>query len=326
MPRTHAHSSVLLLMTLALCGGCDDRPAEPGFDDDLQARTGSLSFGWGCRECGGNSPSFGLHALNEFGVDSTKPFAMQLLGIRDYNGDEYPVTIVQGHLVADMQGGMFMGIDLVGWTLLFKTAGQVLEVDIYSYADIDDWAQHNTIPTYGLGYEDLSSGEPAIVSVCPGINVDETSVVFLNDERYDTVNSTVIPNQPGWVTAACRGHALAKMKLLGYDPDGEPQYQSTALERQATLKMITADYCGDGSSMTVFGQKINWMDSRGYVPPDYGEDPTLLEARWDHNGAMCLDTPRLHTRTHVQNACTRTIEYCNGDIDPNQGVWHTQRG
>ena len=59
------------------------------------------------------------------------------------------------------------------------------------------------------------------------------------------------------------------------------------------LKMLTADYCGDGTPFTVAGQPLNWMDDRGTMkllqqPPQLG-----FEARWNDAGPVCLDKPRV---------------------------------
>ncbi len=53
--------------------------------------------------------------------------------------------------------------------------------------------------------------------------------------------------------------------------------------------MLVGDYCGDGYPFTVAGQHLIWQ---GGGMSYYGK-PAALEARWDANGATCLDTPRM---------------------------------
>src|SRR6185295_18525269 len=65
---------------------------------------------------------------------------------------------------------------------------------------------------------------------------------------------------------------------------------TTAAQRQAMLKMFTADVCGDGTSFTVQGQPLVWADANGVT--SFVKPPGSLEAIWNEGGALCLDTPR----------------------------------
>jgi hypothetical protein len=67
------------------------------------------------------------------------------------------------------------------------------------------------------------------------------------------------------VTIACVGEAAAKMKLMDFHPHGNRQ--ASVAERQATLRMITADYCGTGHSFTVNGTQVAWRDAAGQIEP-----------------------------------------------------------
>ena len=94
----------------------------------------------------------------------------------------------------------------------------------------------------------------------------------------------------GWVNIACATTALAKLFLVRHTEASQTQ-TTTRAERQAMLKMFTADVCGDEHvSFTVHGQPLYWEDSKGITrfPPS----PRRLEAIWNENGAVCLDRPR----------------------------------
>ena len=54
---------------------------------------------------------------------------------------------------------------------------------------------------------------------------------------------------------------------------------------------MRADYCGDGRSFTVDGTPINIYD-RLNIQEDTEE--WRFEARWNTDGAMCVDQPRQH--------------------------------
>lgn len=82
------------------------------------------------------------------------------------------------------------------------------------------------------------------VDVCGG-SLDDDNVTLIGGETYDPVSKTV-QSRPGFVTLACAGEAVAKMKMFNFGPNDlvNGQRAATWQERQATLKMLTADYCG----------------------------------------------------------------------------------
>lgn len=162
--------------------------------------------------------------------------------------------------------------------------------------------------------EDNPDDDATHVNVCDEYDPNDTSVVLIMNERYSDTKKTVKPNARGYVSLACRHHALMKMKFVGHDPNDA--YHSDVAQRQATLKMITADYCGTGQSFTQFGQPLVWLDSLGLfssIPPT-----TTHEAVWDDKGAICLDTPRYVSPSDVAGVCS--IPTCTGY---EAGYWET---
>ena len=57
--------------------------------------------------------------------------------------------------------------------------------------------------------------------------------------------------------------------------------------------MYTADYCGDGTSFTIFGENLGWKDNHGWFSYYYPLPSLTLEARWGPDGPICLESPRL---------------------------------
>jgi hypothetical protein len=93
----------------------------------------------------------------------------------------------------------------------------------------------------------------------------------------------------GWVNVACVGTALAKLFLLRHTQASQ-LVPTTPGERQAMLKMLTADVCGDGQSFTVHGQPLYWADAKGITRlPDAR---WRVEAVWSEHGAVCINQPR----------------------------------
>ncbi|MCG8422556.1 MAG: hypothetical protein MJE77_31965 [Proteobacteria bacterium] len=129
--------------------------------------------------------------------------------------------------------------------------------------------------------------------------------VLLGGEKYDRHNARVTRGE-NWLTIACAGSALAKMKLMGYDPQvsaGHPMY-TTRAQRQATLKMITAKYCETDEPIrfTEDGTPLAWQNAQTWFQPPWPHI-TGVEAHWNPRGATCLNEPRHVGRKKVVKKC-----------------------
>jgi hypothetical protein len=146
------------------------------------------------------------------------------------------------------------------------------------------WETHKA-PEAIKGYQVLSWQNP------------DQYAVLVKGETYDPNEATVAlkgkAGQP-WFNIACAGTAIAKMKLMGYDPE-ETKYPTRSGQRQATLKMITARYCGS-MSFTENGQPLIWQNALTWFRPETRHIPTRvpgdIEAVWNKDGAICLNRPR----------------------------------
>jgi ADYC domain len=86
-------------------------------------------------------------------------------------------------------------------------------------------------------------------------------------------------------TFGCRGAALAKCVELGYKPWKIVNGVSLRNHHQACVRMIRADYCGDGKPWTQDGTPINIYDSLN-IQTDAAE--FKLDAEWVPAGARCI--------------------------------------
>lgn len=102
------------------------------------------------------------------------------------------------------------------------------------------------------------------------------------------------------VTFACRGAALAKCVEWGYErwataeeclTPGNCQQRSLEAYHQACVRMVRADYCGDGVAHTSNGTTIDVYDALG-IQSETPSSGLTLEAEWGVNGAHCV----MHTR------------------------------
>ncbi|MBZ5715443.1 ADYC domain-containing protein [Nannocystis pusilla] len=94
---------------------------------------------------------------------------------------------------------------------------------------------------------------------------------------------------PDAFTWACRGAALAKAVEWGYAPWRTAGGTSLKDAHQAGVRMIRADYCGNGTTHTVNGNPIDVSDKWSIQEPG---TVWPVEAKWGPDGAVCLNTPR----------------------------------
>lgn len=303
--------------------GCMEAPDDGG---EVTARTGSSTTcpAW---RCGFNSAEVNGRAIRELNLDGqANADGVRIVGFvapagilgsysLDYDGDE---------LVARAPGGATLrGAQLIGATILVKPPGLLalpVPITILGYEAIDAWASGAPkVPTYALVYPDVKS-LLGVRNVCTGdlLNALASAVTVLGGETYDLETKAVQPGRTRWLTLACAGSAAAKLRLMNYGPhadfDGEGHPPSVA-QRQATLRMITADYCGGGHSYTKNGTPLAWENAGGTVVS--GGPTGAVEAVWSSSGALCLGAPRLGD---VSVACSlpTCTDYTLGD-----GEWIT---
>jgi hypothetical protein len=100
-------------------------------------------------------------------------------------------------------------------------------------------------------------------------------------------------DDPSAFTFACKGlGAIAKCAFpIGYKPWKTVHGVSLASYHQACVRMIRADYCGDGTSWTQNGRRIDIYDGLGIQRPS--RPFWLFEAEWGEGGAVCLSKERV---------------------------------
>lgn len=109
------------------------------------------------------------------------------------------------------------------------------------------------------------------------------------------------------LTWACRGAAIAKGIEWGYVP-----WTSAAMEdaHEAAVRMIRADYCGNGNTHTTNGNAIDVSDKWNIQTPD---TTWPIEAKWGPDGAVCLNTPRKLQWDRGTVECAASLPYCTSD-------------
>jgi hypothetical protein len=95
----------------------------------------------------------------------------------------------------------------------------------------------------------------------------------------------------GAFSFACRKASVAKCVELGYK-----SWRGFADHQHACVRMLRADYCGDGTPHTITGTPINLYDNAG-VQLDTESWP--VDAEWGPDGALCVN----HNRGGVEPPC-----------------------
>ncbi|WP_156944388.1 ADYC domain-containing protein [Bradyrhizobium sp. Ec3.3] len=116
----------------------------------------------------------------------------------------------------------------------------------------------------------------------------------------------------------CTGGAEGKCVRLGYKPWGStPDGSSLAPYYQACVRLIRADYCGDGQGHTRNGTAIDIFDKIGIVAD--GKVPEMtFEAAWAPAGAVCVRHTRLPDildNAMLGKACPRLADQIGESCD-----------
>lgn len=108
---------------------------------------------------------------------------------------------------------------------------------------------------------------------------------------------------PEGTTLACADGAIGKCVIWGYRP-WEPGMRNY---HQACIRMVRADYCGDGVGHTRDGTPIDVWDARGIVRPD-DVSGMMPEAEWGPDGATHV------RRTRYPSGMDYILRHCSDRI------------
>jgi hypothetical protein len=156
------------------------------------------------------------------------------------------------------------------------------------------------VPTYKIDYSVNTNSGPWD-SLCKGtseVNSMSSKALIFRGDRYNASAKTVSNTGANdtWFNVACAGGAPAKMHLLRHTFAGNADNAHATAEgdRQAVLKMLTGDFCGNGVPHTVDGVPLLFSYDQDWQPIYRQKVPSgiQIEAIWSSKGAICLNTPR----------------------------------
>jgi hypothetical protein len=123
-------------------------------------------------------------------------------------------------------------------------------------------------------------------------------------------------------TLACTSGAQGKCVRLGYRPwERDAHGRSIAPAYDACVRMMRADYCGDGRSFTRDGTRIE-IANPGDGESSNARDRTFsFEAAWGQDGAICVARPRIPDETSLA-ALAATCPRLKGHLGARQCTPH----
>lgn len=124
------------------------------------------------------------------------------------------------------------------------------------------------------------------------------------------------PGREGDITMTCASGAVGKCVRFGYKPWASADMDSL---HAACVRMVRADYCGDGKGHTKNGTEIDIYDDFSIQTSDGATDTGFVfEAGWSPEGAVCVDHVRWADQGSLDERkaeCPRlaAITACNED-------------
>jgi hypothetical protein len=150
--------------------------------------------------------------------------------------------------------------------------------------DGDVWLHHFLV-------RDVSTGEWRDLCTAPGPDGTVAGFPLAGDWTSDGRH----PRGSAGFTVTCTAGAIGKCVRFGYKPWRDTGAEPLWDYHQACVRMVRADYAGDGVGYTRDGTLIDLSDRLGIQRP--GDDPpgrTLsFEAAWGPDGAVCIRHTRI---------------------------------
>jgi ADYC domain len=116
--------------------------------------------------------------------------------------------------------------------------------------------------------------------------------------------------EPGVFELACTSGALGKCIRFGYRPWAFAKGMELREVYNACIRMVRADYCGNGTATTKDGQVIDIYDDLG-IQSHENHAAMDFEAGWTEEGAACVRHVRVKENVSLESlvaACPRLKE------------------
>jgi len=246
-------------------------------------------------------------------------------------GDDFAVDVYgpnQGSPVHRLEGAALIGLKLHFTVKGYDNVEHAVALEV-----IDHLADPMAGDFYAIIKIDPVSGQ-MLAPLCEEDAGGYRLARIYDELSIDGVSGEISYPDAGIHHLACSSSAPAKAALFGYPPD--PARQDTLRHTLAT-RVVRADYCADGNPYTYPGNLVGIEDnfsagqedmSIADVYASLGPDE-VVEAVWDANGVLCMDTPRASNLSREDVLCpikrlgNGSAAYnwrppsCEGWVDPN---------
>jgi hypothetical protein len=194
-------------------------------------------------------------------------------------GTEFEVSLSDGRVLTSA--------GLVGATLSVRGLGDRLQVIRVDAVQPDP--ANNDIQLHSLSVRDPATGSWS--NLCdPG--PDGLAMAFPLSGSW-AKDGAYIPGDDAFALI-CTGGAIGKCVRWGYKPwQAALNGRSLRDYLQACVRMVRADYGGDGVGYTRDDTPIDVFDTAGVVPPASNPGSLTFEAGWGIDGAVCVRKPRI---------------------------------
>jgi ADYC domain len=200
-------------------------------------------------------------------------------------------------------GSVKQGKELAGAVLVFTVDGRPLRIRIAAITP-DPADKTGTLLLHDFRIE--GSDEP-LCSPDP----DGKRLGFPLAGR-STADGQFVTASPGIFELICTSGAQGKCVRFGYRPWEEQGGRAMLDHYNACVRMVRADYCGDGHSWTREGTPIDLWDALGIQRSDAsGNAAYSFEAGWTPDGAVCVAHTRVPgdiTLDRLKTSCPRLAQ------------------
>lgn len=133
---------------------------------------------------------------------------------------------------------------------------------------------------YAVSYNTNTGWQPLCGTNSDGTVVLAIAVAGVWNQQAGVAGGGAYSASTTQYTWACRGKTIAKCVELGYKT-----WTNRVPQLTSCVRMLRADYCGNGTPYTVDGQLLNVYDNVGIQVDTMNWDK---EAEWTPNGARCI--------------------------------------
>ena len=133
---------------------------------------------------------------------------------------------------------------------------------------------------YGVAYQTSTTWSPLCGVDAANHPVLAVSVPGLWNTQQGVSGGGAYSTSTSHFTIACQAKTIAKCVELGYKP-----WTGYTSQLTSCVRLLRADYCGDGTPYTVDGQTLNLYDNVG-VQAD--TEAWAVEGEWTPSGARCV--------------------------------------